>query len=97
QCRRLGRVLFNAQMSGFGGEAEIRCSTSALPVLTRTRPYRHLTPVQSGSDFTRVLRECSILAAVLALGVARARPPAWRWKCCRAATGCQLPGTRDRN
>src|SRR5262245_7687842 len=54
-------------------------------------------PVQTGSGFTRVLLECSILPAVLALGVARARPPAWRWKCCRAATGCQRPGTRDRN
>jgi hypothetical protein len=32
----LGRVLINAQMSGFGGEAEILCSTRALPVLTPT-------------------------------------------------------------
>jgi ABC-type uncharacterized transport system substrate-binding protein len=30
----LGRVLINAQMLGFGGEAEILCSTRALPVLT---------------------------------------------------------------
>src|SRR5262249_24958066 len=29
-----GRVLINAQMSAFGGEAEILCSTRALPVLT---------------------------------------------------------------
>src|SRR5262249_47293218 len=29
-----GRVLINAQMSGFGGEAEILCSTRALLVLT---------------------------------------------------------------
>jgi hypothetical protein len=29
-----GRVLINAQMSGFGGEAEILWSTRALPVLT---------------------------------------------------------------
>ena len=28
----LGRVLINAQMSGFGGEAEFLCSTRALPV-----------------------------------------------------------------
>jgi hypothetical protein len=34
----LGRVLINAQMSGFGDEAEILCSTRALPVLTRTGP-----------------------------------------------------------
>jgi hypothetical protein len=27
-----GSVLINAQMSGFGGEAEILCSTRALPV-----------------------------------------------------------------
>ena len=27
-------VLINAQMSGFGGEAEFLCSTRALPVLT---------------------------------------------------------------
>src|SRR5262245_38168135 len=40
---QLGRVLINAQMSDFGDEAEILCSTRALPVLTRTRPYHHLT------------------------------------------------------
>jgi hypothetical protein len=34
----LGRVLINAQMSGFGGEAPILCSTRALPVLTPTGP-----------------------------------------------------------
>ena len=34
---QLERVLINAQMSGFGGEAEILCSTRALPVLTRRR------------------------------------------------------------
>jgi hypothetical protein len=46
-------------------------------------------PVQSGGSFTRVLLECSILPAVLAL-VARARPPAID-ECRRAAIGCQLP------
>jgi hypothetical protein len=38
----LGRVLINAQKSGFGGEAEILCSTRALPVLT---PSRHKRPI----------------------------------------------------
>src|SRR5262249_58750814 len=38
-------------------------------------------PVQSGSGFTRVVLECSILPAVLALGVARARPPASPSQC----------------
>ena len=28
---QLERVLINAQMSGFGGEAEVLCSTKALP------------------------------------------------------------------
>jgi hypothetical protein len=45
-------------------------------------------PMQTGSGFTRVLQECSILPAVLALGVERVRPPAWRWKFHKAATGC---------
>ena len=31
----IGRVLSNAQMSGFGDEAEISCSTRALPVLPK--------------------------------------------------------------
>src|SRR5690242_1795152 len=35
-------VLINAQKSGFGGEAEILCSTRALPVLT---PSRHKRPI----------------------------------------------------
>jgi hypothetical protein len=35
-----GGKRINAQMSGFGGEAEILCSTRALPVLT---PSRHDT------------------------------------------------------
>src|SRR6516225_7281917 len=39
----LGRVLINARMRVLGGEAEILCSTGALPVLTRTKPYHHLT------------------------------------------------------
>ena len=33
--RRMERVVINVQMSGFGDEAEILCSTRALPVLTR--------------------------------------------------------------
>jgi hypothetical protein len=33
--QELGRLLINAQMSGFGDGAEILCSTRALPVLTQ--------------------------------------------------------------
>src|SRR5262245_8530162 len=38
-----GLVLINAQMSGFGDEAEILCSTRALPVLTQLRHGRLTT------------------------------------------------------
>jgi hypothetical protein len=34
-------VLINAQMSGFGDEADILCSTRALPVLTLSGPTDH--------------------------------------------------------
>src|SRR6516225_11189258 len=35
-----GVLLINAQMSGFAGEAEILCSTRALPVLDPNRSFR---------------------------------------------------------
>jgi hypothetical protein len=46
----IGRVFINARMSGLGGEAEILCSTRALPVLTqlRRRPV-FLTAAKSAS------------------------------------------------
>jgi hypothetical protein len=42
--RTLGRVLINAQMSGFEDEAEILCSTRALPVVTRSGLVGQLVP-----------------------------------------------------
>jgi hypothetical protein len=63
---------------------------------TRTRPYQHLTRA-AWQCLTRLLLECSTLPAVFALGVARARLPAWRWKCRTTAIDCQPLGTRDRN
>ena len=52
---KLGRVLINVRMSGFGGEAEILCSTRALPVLI---PSRHRQIESAGSE--RGLGRCAI-------------------------------------
>src|SRR5262249_51556182 len=46
----LARVLINAQMSGFGDEAEILCSTRALPVLTPTGHERAAFAAMHGFD-----------------------------------------------
>jgi hypothetical protein len=77
-----------------------RMSGSGKPDIEATKPMTDfITPetVQLAVALTRVLLECSILPAGLALEVVRARPPAWRLKCRRAATRSQPPGTRDRN
>jgi hypothetical protein len=51
------RVLINAQMSGFGGEAEILCSTRALPVLTPVLTTHHSSrPLRSRSSTCAILR-----------------------------------------
>ena len=59
---RLGVILLNAQMSGFGGEAEILCSTRALPVLTRTGPHAGspLVPRQRLFYMERMRREAAL-------------------------------------
>src|SRR5215813_3170276 len=96
----VGRALINAgigRMSALGANRTRRDGGNDVNDPNQTLSTPDPTPVQFGSNSTHVLLECSILPAVLALGVARARPPAWRWKCCRAATGCQRPGTPDRN
>ena len=46
----LGRVLINVQMSGFGDEAEILCSTRALPLLTPTGHERPAFAATHGFD-----------------------------------------------
>src|SRR5215475_11817916 len=53
------RVLINAHMSGFGGEAEILCSTRALPVVTQSGLCRDRNPaVQRGPDMILVHPLC---------------------------------------
>ena len=49
----LGRALINAQMSGFGGEAEILCSTRALSVLTQVGHDRTAIGLPRGSTKVR--------------------------------------------
>jgi len=44
--RRLGRVLINAQMSGYGDEAKSLCSTRALPVSTPKRAFNGIPATQ---------------------------------------------------
>src|SRR5262249_48103754 len=54
----LARVLINAQMSGFGGEAEILCSTRALPVLTQMYGPAVRCKKTSPSGGYAVLHQC---------------------------------------
>jgi hypothetical protein len=70
-------VLINAQMSGFGGEAEFLCSTRALPVMTHSRIFEdddrarcregRATP-QSGNSGDKIGQTVAVARCILQEG-----------------------------